>query len=146
MTFLFSLPEISRIICEFLRKDFLFCERLKFGEMTFFSFGEQLRVESLGLGLEHSYSWPRGGFSSESRSLASGFFCVFGLGLKPYVLDFTSAKISYEKSRGLLRVQDYTSNLCPRAAEFEIAGWKLYRSNLGKKTLQTCSENLFFFC
>ena len=46
----------------------------------------------LGLGLEHSCSWPREGLSSEGPSLASDFFCVLGLGLEPCVLDSTSAQ------------------------------------------------------
>ena len=46
----------------------------------------------LGLGLEHSCPWPRECLSSERLSLASDFFCVFGLGLglEPCVLDSTS--------------------------------------------------------
>ena len=45
---------------------------------------------SLVLGLEHSCSWPREGLSSERLFLAWNFFCVFGLGLEPCVLDSTS--------------------------------------------------------
>ena len=62
----------------------------------FFFFGEHLRFVSLvlGLGLEHSCPWPRECLSSERLSLAlalaSDFFCVFGLGLEPCVLDSTS--------------------------------------------------------
>ena len=60
---------------------------------TFF-FWRALALVSLvlGLGLEHSCPWPREVLSSErlSLALASGFFCVLGLGLEPCVLDSTS--------------------------------------------------------
>ena len=58
-----------------------------------FIFWRTLAVVSsvLGLGLELSCPWPRGGLSSEGLSLASDFFCVLGLGLEPCVLDSTSA-------------------------------------------------------
>ena len=48
----------------------------------------------LGLGLEHSCSWPRVVLSSErlSLALASDFFCDLGLGLEPCVLDSTSGE------------------------------------------------------
>ena len=62
-----------------------------------FSFWRALALVSLvlGLGLEHSCPWPRECLSSErlSLALASDFFCVFGLGLKPCVLDSTSGSI-----------------------------------------------------
>ena len=53
---------------------------------------------SLALGLEHSCPWPREGLSSERLSLASDFFCVLGLGLglKPCVLDSTSAGYTFK--------------------------------------------------
>ena len=44
----------------------------------------------LGLGLEHSCLWPGEGLSSERLFLASGYFCVLGLGLEPCVLASTS--------------------------------------------------------
>ena len=52
----------------------------------------------LGLGLEHSCSWPREGLSSErlSLALASFFFCV--LGLEPCVLDSTSGVIIHHST------------------------------------------------
>ena len=66
--------------------------------MTFF-FWRALALVSLvlGLGLEHSCSWPRECLSSErlSLALASDFFCVLGLGLEPCVLDSTSVKSCY---------------------------------------------------
>ena len=59
-----------------------------------FIFWEHLRLCPLslvlGLGLEHSCSWPREVLSSERLSLASNFFGVLGLGLEPCVLDSTS--------------------------------------------------------
>ena len=63
--------------------------------MNFF-FWRALALVSLvlGLGLEHSCPWPWECLPSErlSLALASDFFCVLGLGLKPCVLDSTSAK------------------------------------------------------
>ena len=44
-----------------------------------------------------SWPWPREGLSSErlSLALASGFFCVLGLGPEPCVLDSTSGSDTY---------------------------------------------------
>ena len=76
------LPEILWKICNFRAKTFFY---------LFIFFGEHLHVVTLilGLGLWHSFAWPRENLSSESRSLAFDFFCV--LGLEPCVLDSTSA-------------------------------------------------------
>ena len=65
----------------------------------------------LGLGLEHSYPWPREVLSSEGLPLAlvSDFFCVLSLGLELCVLDsisvyFTqSFKLLFIKQRLLSR-------------------------------------------
>ena len=85
-------------------KTFFFGDRLKnFCEDLFFLFlfWRALVLVSLvhGLGLEHSCPWPRECLCSErlSLALASDFFCVLGLGLKPCVLD------SAKGGRGLLR-------------------------------------------
>ena len=48
----------------------------------------------LGIGLEHFCPWPREGLFSKRLSLASDFFCVFGLGLEPCVLDSTFGILS----------------------------------------------------
>ena len=74
----------------FFENTWNFAKNLRFTVQTLF-FGEHLRVVSLvlGLGLEHSRPWPLKGLSSESRSLASDFFCVLGRGLEPYVLNST---------------------------------------------------------
>ena len=93
-------PKTSRKIC----KD-LFCfPQVKIARKNFFIdlfrlkknfkdfFFRTLASVSLGLGLERVFpwSWPREGLS---LALASEFFCIFGLGLglRPYVLDSTSA-------------------------------------------------------
>ena len=60
-----------------------------FVKTFFFFFFESTCACVLGLGLEHSCTWPREVLSSERLSLASDFFCV--LGLEPCVLDSTSA-------------------------------------------------------
>ena len=55
-----------------------------------------------------SWTWPRAflslaseGLSLErlSLALASGFFCVLGLGLEPWVLDSTSDNIFIDETR-----------------------------------------------
>ena len=72
-----------------------------------FCFGEHLPPVSLvlGLGLEHSFPWPRVGLSSEGLSLvlASEFFCV--LGLEPCVLNSTSGNYIFIHQVTLARRQ-----------------------------------------
>ena len=66
---------------------FSFGERLKkIFEDRFFLFGEYLRLCSLALA-------PRGSVLGRAvRGLGLGFFCAFGLGLEPCVLDYTCGK------------------------------------------------------
>ena len=89
------------IVWKIFVKTFFWRSPKKFLWRPFF-FSRALALVSLvlGLGLEHSCSWPRECLSSERLSLASNFFCVLGLGLEPCVLDSTSGN----KVAGILKI------------------------------------------
>ena len=102
---LFHFEERQRA-CEKLFEDFFFRRTPEFsGKFTNFwsddvsFFEDHFRVVSLvlDLGIEHSCPWPREGLSSERLSLASDFFCVFGLGLEHCVPDSTSVVENQKK-------------------------------------------------
>ena len=74
----------------------------------------------LGLGLEHSCSWPQECLSSERLSLASDFFCVLGLGLEPCVLDSISGFQSLRAvSAHSQKVSAHLQWSCQRAKNFQ---------------------------
>ena len=82
----------------------------------FFFFWSTLAPVSLvlGLGLEHCCPWPREVLSSERLSLAlalaSGFFCVLGLGLEPCVFDSTSVD-EFERNQSTMSLKVISSHV-----------------------------------
>ena len=93
----------------------------------------------LGLGLEHSYSWPRECLSSErlSLALASDFFSVLGLGLGFFLCPWPWPRIFFVSlalaSDFFLCPWPWPRALCPR----------LHLCNFARKCQKTTQALLF---